>query len=40
MIVDALGRKLIAENGEPPPRAKAPPPPPADADAGANDGGK
>jgi hypothetical protein len=39
MIVDALGRKLTSEYGEPPPKAKAPPPP-ADADAGASDGGK
>lgn len=37
MIVDALGKKLASEYGEPP-KAKAPPPPPADADAG--DGGK
>jgi hypothetical protein len=37
MIVDALARKLVAEHGEPPPRAKPAPPPP-DTDGGAGDG--
>ena len=42
MIVDQLTRKLSAEHGEPPPKAKSPPPapPPEGADAGAGDGGK
>jgi hypothetical protein len=39
MIVDALAKKLLAEHGEPPPRAKSPPPAPPDADAGAPDAG-
>ena len=31
MIVDALARKLLAEHGDPPPRAKSPTPPDGDA---------